>query len=79
MSDAGLLISTRQRVVWTRDERKLIDRVAKVFNAHGDKLKFVCGNITCPEPSIVLQRDDSAPGGRVLRCGCRDRVFTRSA
>jgi hypothetical protein len=79
MSDAGLLISTHQRVVWTRDERRLLDRVAKVFNAHGDKFKLVCGSPVCPEPSIVLRDDDSHPGGRVLRCGCRDRVFTRSA
>ena len=79
MSDGALLISNRQRVVWTKDERRPLDRVAKVFNAHGDKFQLVCGSPFCPEPSIVLEKDSSDPGGRVLRCGCRDRVFTRSA
>lgn len=79
MNDAALLISTRQRRVWTKADRKLLDRVSKVFNAHGDKLKLVCGSPVCPDRDITLQRDQRDPGGRVLRCGCTDRVFTRSA
>jgi hypothetical protein len=70
------LISTRQRVVWTLAERKRLDRCAKDFNSHGDKLQLRCGNMTCPEPTMHLAADWSAPGGAVLRCGCTDRVFS---
>lgn len=71
----GLLINTRRRVVWTKDEKRLLDRVAKRFNAHGDKLQLLCGNETCPDRRISLAVDDEDPAGRVLRCGCTDRQF----
>jgi hypothetical protein len=73
-----LLISTRQRVVWTIDERKRLDRCAKDFNAHGDKLQLKCGQLTCPDPRIHLAADFNEPGGAVLRCGCTDRVFSQT-
>ena len=63
-------------MVWTTDERKLLGRVAKVFNMHGDKFLLRCGNLTCPDPRMMLLVDDTAPGGRVLRCGCTDRHFS---
>ena len=78
MSDADLLINTRIRTVWTTDERRLLDRLAKIFNQHGDKLLLKCGNVVCPEDHIVLQQDRTAPGGMVLRCGCTDRHFIPS-
>lgn len=78
-TDAALLITTREREVWMPEEKRLLDRLAKVFNQHGDKLQLICGNPVCPAPKMTLSRDDSHPGGRVLRCGCRDRVFTRYA
>jgi hypothetical protein len=77
-SEAALLISTRQRVVWTSDEKKLLNRLSKIFNAHGDKLLLVCGNTTCLEQRMILAQDQSNPGGMVLRCGCSDRCFIPS-
>lgn len=75
-SEAALLINTRLRVVWTHDEKRLLTRLSKIFNTHGDKLQLRCGNVTCPDSRMVLAQDDTAPGGRVLRCGCSDRVFS---
>jgi len=72
----SLVLNTRQRVVWTTDERRRLDRCAKDFNVHGDKLQFKCGNLTCPDTRIHLAADFSQPGGAVLRCGCTDRVFS---
>lgn len=74
MSDA-LLINTRTRDVWTYDEKRLLDRLARIFNEHGDKLALTCGNATCPDPKMALAADDTDPAGRVLRCGCKDRHF----
>lgn len=71
-------VNTRQRVVWTTDERRLLDRLSKVFNQHADKLLLRCGNPVCPDNRIMLAIDDSNPGGRVLRCGCSDRCFIPS-
>jgi len=73
-----LLISTRTRVVWTLAERKRLDRCAKDFNVHGDKLQLRCGQITCPDPTIHLAAKFDEPGGAVLRCGCTDRVFSQT-
>ena len=75
-TESAMLISTREREVWTTDEKKRLNRCAKDFNAHGDKLLLVCGNPLCVDPRMTLQQDHSAPGGMVLRCYCRDRVFT---
>lgn len=77
MSASALLISTRRRVVWTVAERRLLDKVAKVFLVHGDKFQLKCGSAVCPSPQIVTAQDDSNPGGRVLRCGCSDRHFSQ--
>lgn len=74
--EAAMLVSTRAREVWTNDEQKRLNRCAKDFNAHGDKLLSVCGRATCPDQRMTLQQDGSAPGGMVLRCGCTDRVFS---
>lgn len=78
MNDAAMLISSRRRVVWTNDERRLFDRVARFVNAHGDKLSLRCGSPVCTEPTMTVAHDNSHPGGRVLRCGCTDRVLTRA-
>jgi hypothetical protein len=34
----GTVLSTRKRVVWTPDEKRQLDRIARIFNAHGDVL-----------------------------------------
>ena len=78
--NGAFIISTRNREVWTLDEKKHLDRCAKDVNSHNDKLQLVCGNQTCPDRQIVLARDQTAPGGIVLRCGCKDRIVeTRKA
>jgi hypothetical protein len=77
-ADLALQINTRTRVVWTTDERKRLDRCAKDFNQHGDKLLLKCGQMLCPDPRIHLAAAFDAPGGAVLRCGCTDRVFSQT-
>ncbi len=72
------IISTRAKDTWTWDERKTLDRAAKLLNQHGDRMQIKCGNTVCPEPIIHLAFDDSEPGGAVLRCGCTDRLFVRA-
>lgn len=72
------IISTREREVWTTTERKQINRVAKILITHGDALKLECGNPVCPDPRIRVAVDSTAASGAVLRCGCRDRVFSRA-
>jgi hypothetical protein len=74
----ALHLSTRRRVVWTRAERKHLDACAQDFVTHGDRLVLECGLQTCPDPRIHLAAAFSAPGGAVLRCGCTDRVFSRT-
>jgi hypothetical protein len=74
----ALHLSARPRVVWTRAERRALDSCAAAFNAHGDRLVLECGKVTCPDARIHLAADFSAPGGAVLRCGCTDRVFSRT-
>lgn len=76
--ESAMLVNTRERVVWTTDEKRRLDRCAKDFNAHGDKLLLICGNPVCPDRSIVLHVDQTHPGGAVLRCGCTDRYFIPS-
>lgn len=77
-SEAAMLVSTRQRVVWTMDEKKRLDRTARDFNGHGDKFLMRCGNPVCPDDRMFVHLDSSQPTGAVLRCGCTDRVFSTS-
>jgi hypothetical protein len=69
-------VSTRRRVVWTREEKRRLDRVSADFNLHGDRFLLRCGSAACPETTIVLAEDRTNPGGMILRCGCTDRVFS---
>lgn len=77
MSESALLISTRKRVVWTKDEWKVLNRAANVFNSHGDKLQLKCGSPVCPSQQIELIADESDSRKRVLVCGCSVREFIR--
>lgn len=74
MSDAQLLISTRKRVVWTLTEKKALDRAARFMNQHGDKMLLWCGSQVCPDQKISIAEQATGYKGRVLRCGCTDRV-----
>jgi hypothetical protein len=76
--ESAMLVNTRQRVVWTLAEKKHLDRTSRDFAAHGDKFLLRCGNVTCPDDQIVMHVDASQPTGAVLRCGCTDRVFSRT-
>lgn len=66
---------TRRRVVWTSDEKKKLDRAAKVVASHGDVIRLRCGSPVCPDHAIVLAEEGTGYRGRVLRCGCTDRVI----
>lgn len=71
------IISTKRRVVWTRDEKRLIDRVSKLFHDRGARLLMECGSALCQAPRFALVADDAEPAGRVLACGCTKHVFLR--
>lgn len=71
----GTILSTRTRVVWTPDEKRQLDRVARIFNAHGDVFLMKCGHRTCPDRVIKLASDPTDPNGLILQCGCTDRIF----
>ena len=69
------IVSARNRVVWTREEKMRMDRCAKDVNAHGDKLLLRCGSALCPDQAIALTQN--VRGETLLRCGCTDRVFVK--
>lgn len=69
---------TRAREVWTNDERRKLDHLAKMIKGHGDLFFLKCGSDLCPDRTIALVAEASAPRGAVLRCGCTDRVFSKA-
>lgn len=69
------IISDREQETWLHEEKRLLDRIAKVFAAHGDKFTLKCGNPYCPQPTMQLGVDPHNANGAVLSCGCRDRHF----
>lgn len=71
--NGALIISTRDREVWTHDNKRLLDRLAVLLNSAEVALQLRCRRVTCPDPQIVMVQDDTDPNGRVLRCGCKDR------
>jgi hypothetical protein len=68
----------RTREVWMNDDWRLFDRTCKVVRKKGDVLLLRCGNELCPDRDIKLEPDAGAERGAVLRCGCTDRVFSRT-
>lgn len=69
----------RMREVWVHDDWRLFERACKLIRIKGDKLLLECGNTLCPDRAIRLTPDAAAERGAVLRCGCTDRHFSRSA
>jgi hypothetical protein len=69
--------NTRIRQVWTRERWKLLNRLSKVLEEEGVKMRLVCHLAQCPDKAIKIANDATAPMGAVLRCGCTDRVFAR--
>ncbi len=74
MNESQMLISTRRRIVWTLDIKKHLDRSARDLNQLGDKLLLWCGNQACPDQKIYIADQTTGYKGKVLRCGCTDRV-----
>lgn len=73
--NGALIISTREREVWTYENKRRLDRLAHDLNTANVVLMLKCANPLCPDPQMTLAQDDTHAGGRVLRCGCRDRHF----
>ncbi len=73
--NGAYILSTREREVWSYENKRHLDRLAHMLSTAGVKLLLRCDNPVCPDQQIVLAKDDSDPGGRVLRCGCKDRSF----
>ncbi len=73
--NGALIISTREREVWTYENKRHLDRLAHMLSTAGVRLMLKCANPLCPDPQMCLAKDDHDPGGRVLRCGCKDRSF----
>lgn len=69
------IISTRVREVWTYEQKRKIDRMAEDLNSAHVALKLECREPFCPSPAFELVPHPTAPGGRILRCGCKDRHF----
>jgi hypothetical protein len=67
--------STRGREVWTKADKKMLDRVSRLIASHGDRMALTCGHATCADRQIRIHVDPTSASGAVLRCGCTDRVF----
>lgn len=67
---------SREREVWPRDEWRIVDKAVKILKAHGIQFAFRCGTETCGDPVLKVVRE-AASGGRVWRCGHKDRPFHR--
>lgn len=59
---------SREREVWTQDERRLLDRVGKLTAKRGLMMVLICDE--CRQPTEKIRRDD---GSYTLRCDHRDR------
>lgn len=73
--ESPVVTLTRIRAVWTPDDKRQLDRIAKMVHDHGDVFQLKCGDTNCPDRRIKLASDPTDPNGRILRCGCTDRVF----
>ena len=68
------LTTERQREVWTRDERKTLDRMARLVQSRGLAWMLKCIHPGC---GGVMVRQDVA-GVDTLRCDCSDRELSRN-
>lgn len=78
-SGSGLLVPaaiSRDREVWTKDESRLLDRAIALLGSRGLKLQLACNDPACASPT--LERMRTTDGSFTLRCGHKDRVFTRA-
>lgn len=72
---APLIISTRTREVWTYENKRHLDRLARMLNSAEVGLKLKCEASFCPDPTLRLIVDQTDPTGCVLQCGCKNRHF----
>ena len=77
---SGLVVpesAPRDREVWTKDEKKLIDRVTRMLRGRKIRLVLKCADDACdltPLEFIPVREN----GEFILRCPHLDRVFTRA-
>ncbi len=74
MSDV-LIVSSRTREVWMYENKRLLDRLAKMLNSAEVSMKLECNAPGCPDPRLRLVEDQQEPTSRVLQCGCKNRAF----
>jgi hypothetical protein len=75
---SGLLVPMaleRTREVWTADERKAVDRAAKLFAARGLRMVLTCSREGCRG---TLTRLAGGVAGDRLECDCTARVLSRN-
>lgn len=65
---------TRRRVVIPKKDWKGADRMFAFFNA---RIAFKCKNESCEDP-VIREVERQADGSRIFRCGCTDRVLSKS-
>lgn len=78
-SPAGLLVPeeySRERQTWVWQEWRDIERATKLLASRQIKFLLGCDKKGCSDPK--LERLRNLDGSITLRCGCRDRVFTRA-
>ena len=71
----AVLISSRTREVWTYENKRHLDRMAKLLNSASVLLKLECDRPGCPDVRLRLVADTMEPTSRILQCGCTNRAF----
>jgi hypothetical protein len=66
---------SRVREVWTRDERRVIDRAIALLARRAVRFQFACGDPACRDPTFSPRL---VGGELVLECGHKRRVFSDS-
>lgn len=76
---SGLILPaevSRERQAWTHQEFRDVERATKLLTSRGIGLFLKCDHPGCPNPKIERLRN--LDGSVILRCGHRDRVFTKA-
>lgn len=68
---------SRQRIVWTREDYKLIDRAVKFLEREGITVYFQC-RATTECANTAMERIRAQDGGILLRCAHAERVVNRT-
>ena len=75
-SGTGLIVPdafSREREIWTRDERKVLRRAARLAEQKGCGVVLVCRDPRC-KANPVIERVDLPDGSFIMRCGHKDRL-----